>query len=139
MMKKLKSSSTKPQVSANSRSEQMPSFSFLHLTTNKLYNFQKLDKGTKREWQSALAERIIEITQNTWIYHFNLGKKQGIETLSNSQIKFSPNGYTFSDDEKVIVFRFNSDKGRIIGIRIDNSPIFYVIGFDTNFSAYEHN
>lgn len=138
-MKKLKSCGKKPQVSTNPRPEQMLSFSFCHLTTNKSYNFQKLDRGAKKEWQSALAERIIEITQDPWLYHFNLGKKQGIETLPNSHIKFSPNEYTFSEDEKVIVFRFNSEKGRIIGIRKDDSPIFYVIGFDVDFSAYKHD
>lgn len=138
-MKKLKSSEKKPQVGTNQKSEQMPSFSFCHLTKNKSYNFQKLDKRAKKEWQSALAERIIEITQGTWLYHFNLGKKQGIETLPSGQINFSPNEYTFSEDEKVIVFRFNSENGRIIGIRKDDTSIFYVIGFDVDFSAYKHD
>ncbi len=138
-MKKIKSGSVKPQVSAIPPQEQMPSFSFRYLTTNKLFNFEKLDKRAKGEWQSALAERIIEITKNPWLYHSNLPKEQGIETLKKQEICFSPYEYIFSPDEKVIVFRFNSGKGRIIGIRKDKSPIFYVIGFDTNYSAYKHS
>ena len=95
-------------------------------------------KGDKKEWQSALAERIIELSQNTWLYWFGLNKEQGIETIYSSQLNFPPNNYSFSEDEKVIVFRFNSQKGRIIGIKNNRSPIYYVIGLDTDYSAYDH-
>ena len=103
------------------------SFSFRYLTKSKDYNFQKLDKGQKKDWSCSLTERLI-----------SLSKETGFETFSNSQIKFSPSNYNFTPDEKVIVFRFNSGNGRIIGIKPSSCSVFYIIRFDTNFSAYGH-
>ncbi len=114
------------------------SFSFRHLTKNKDYNFEKLDKGQKRDWSCSLTERLMDLSKETWVRLANLSKENGFETFSNSQIRFSPNDYNFTPDEKVIVFRFNSENGRIIGIKPSSCSVFYIIGFDTNFSAYGH-
>jgi len=113
-----------------------PSFSFCYLTTNKKYNFESLDKGKQKEWSAALVDRMIEISKEDWIYWFGLPKNKGIETIPYEKVNFSPNEIGISDDEKVIVFRFNSQKGRIIGFKVDT--IFYIIGFDFDFSAYDH-
>lgn len=114
------------------------SFSFRHLTKNKDYNFEKLDKGQKRDWSCSLTERLMDLSKETWVRLANLSKENGFETFSNSQIRFSPSDYNFTPDEKVIVFRFNSENGRIIGIKPSSCSVFYIIGFDTNFSAYGH-
>ena len=140
-MSRIKSNQQKLKISKNflEKSPEMPSFSFRYLTTNKDYNFESLDKRKKLEFQSALAERMIEITQKSWLEWHNLDKKHGYEMIPSQQLRFSPNGYTFSDDEKVIVFRFNSQEGRIIGIKNSESAVYYVIGFDTDYSAYPHS
>ena len=114
------------------------SFSFRYLTKSKDYNFQKLDKGQKKDWSCSLTERLISLSKETWSYLTSLSKETGFETFSNSQIKFSPSNYNFTPDEKVIVFRFNSGNGRIIGIKPSSCSVFNIIGFDTNFSAYGH-
>ena len=46
------------------------------------------------------------------------------------------------DDEKIYIFRFktadNKNNGRILGFKKDRCPIYYIIGFDFDFSAYDH-
>lgn len=116
----------------------VPFFSFRYLTKNKDYNFDKLDNNEKKEWALALMNRIKEISQYSWVHWHNQPKNQGIETIPYKEIKFSPNGYVPSKDEKVIVFRFRSQDGRIIGVKESNCSVFYIIGFDTKYSAYKH-
>lgn len=111
---------------------------FSILDKRKKYNFGKLDKREKLEWKASLTERMIEISQYSWTYWQNLGKEKGIETINCNQITFSPNDYVFSKDEKVVVFRFNSQNGRIIGIKGRGCSVYYVIGIDTDYSAYNH-
>ena len=54
-------------------------------------------------------------------------------------LRFAANGYQFSSDEKVIVFRFGINSGyRLLGIKGNDSNILYVIGYDFDFSAYDH-
>lgn len=46
---------------------------------------------------------------------------------------------SLSDDSKIIVFRFNNQKNRILGVRSQEcSSILYIIGYDWNYSAYDH-
>ena len=68
-----------------------------------------------------------------------MNKKVGLETLSIEIINFEPNNYEFSKDQKVYVFRLNSQKWRMIGIKSGhNNDVLHIIGFDFNFSAYRH-
>lgn len=113
-----------------------PSFSFCYLTTSKKYNFSNLDKGKQKEWSTALVKRMIEISKESWNYWLSLRKEQGLETLAYEKINFSPNGIDISQEAKMFIFRFNSQKGRIIGFKV--GTIFYVIGFDFDYSAYDH-
>lgn len=124
--------------SYDSNKEEFLSVSFRYFTNNKNFNFEKLDKNQKRKWKSALTERLIELTQQSWIYWGNLTKEHGYETLDAYLLSFSPTNYSLSDDENITIFRFNSQKGRIIGVKKANNPTFYIIGIDTNFSAYDH-
>lgn len=141
-MNKLKNPAVKPKIPKNantvSPAYETVSFSFRYLTSNKNFNFEKMDKRQKMEWQSALTERMIEISKSSWSYWHSLPKEQGTETIPVEKINFSPNSYFFSADEKVIVFRFKSQKGRIIGIKNKDSSIFYIIGLDCDYSAYDH-
>ena len=116
-------------------------FSFKHLTTNSDYNFSYFSKSKNEclKSKASLYDRIEEITKSPWIHWHNLSKfNGGIETLPASSIKFRPDKYVFSDGDKVIVFRFNSDKCRIIGFKTESSSNYYVIGFDFDYSAYNH-
>jgi len=140
-MSRIKAKESKLKVSQSAvvpKCPETPSFSFQYLTTNKDYNFEKLDKRQKLEWKSALVERMIEISQKSWQSWLNMDKKQGFETIPANRIHFNPNGYELSDDEKIIIFRFNSQKGRILGIKGNGCSVYYVIGFDTDYSAYDH-
>lgn len=138
-MGKIKKSSDKPNISPNKQVEKSTiAFSFKYLTDKKEYNFEALDKGKKREWHSALVDRMVEISRESWLTWLNLPKTVGIETIFASELRFSPKGYSFSPDEKVAIFRFKSQEGRIIGFKESQTPIYYVIGFDFGYCAYDH-
>ncbi len=118
-----------------------PVLSFAYLTTNSKYNFDYFgkDKHNRITAKAELIDRLIQLTQETWVYWQSLSKFQGgLETLKASDICFSPKDYEFSEDEKVIVFRFCSGDYRIIGFQNSSSPTYYIIGFDFNYSAYDH-
>lgn len=138
----IKSKGKKPKITLEAITQKKcpdnPSFSFEFLTNNKNYNFNKLDGHNSLEWRAALLTRIIELTQNSWQYWQGLGKKQGLETIPFRQINFNPKGYAISDDEKVIVFQFNSHNGRILGVKDSCCSVYYVIGMDVDYSAYDH-
>lgn len=138
----IKSKGKKPKVSMETISKKKcpenMAFSFEYLTNNKHYNFGKLDKSNFLEWNTELLVKIVELTHNSWQHWFSLSKKNGAETIPFKQVQFTPNGYDISDDEKVIVFRFKSGNGRILGIKDGNCPIYYVIGMDVDYSAYNH-
>ena len=140
-MAKIKSQGTKPKIAptaAAKKCHDKPSFSFAYLTKSKAYNFDKLDKNNKSKWQAALTARMIELSQDSWLHWQGLGKEQGLETIPFRQIHFKPNGYTISDDEKIIIFRFYSQNGRILGIKEPGCSILHIIGIDFDFSAYDH-
>lgn len=140
----IKSKKSKPKINKNRPVEDCSSkpisFSFKYLTSDKRYNFENMVKADKKAWQSALMERIIELSGLTWLDCQNFRKNQGYETIpaGQGQLNFSPKNYILTDDEKAIVFRFNSQKGRIIGVKDSCCSLFYVIGLDTDFSAYNH-
>ena len=44
-----------------------------------------------------------------------------------------------SDDSKIIVIRFDNKNKRILGVKSQEcDSILYIIGYDWNFTAYEH-
>lgn len=44
-----------------------------------------------------------------------------------------------TNDSKIIIFRFNKQKCRILLVQSRKCPsLLYVIGYDWNFSAYKH-
>jgi uncharacterized protein YuzE len=148
-MSKLKSQATTAkikktvleQIKRGANCEQFPAFSFQHMTTNQKYNFDYFSKKMSHDEQkakSALINKLIEISSNTWLDISGQGKKMGFETIPQSEINFSPENYTMSKDSKYFIFQFNNHNMRIIGIKKDSCPIYYIIGFDFNFSAYNH-
>lgn len=136
-MSKIKKNNKNITIKPQPHTKKSITVSFLYFTKNSNYNFDKLDKNEKILFKSELLSRIIEITHEEWIYWYQQPKGTGIETIYSDELYFSPNGYTFSKDEKVIIFRFYNQKGRIIGFK-DSTDTFYIIGIDCKFNAYEH-
>lgn len=90
-----------------------------------------------------LFERLEEISNLTWIELQNRPKEASYETIPISQFKIDltsiKNDLNLSDDSKIIVFRFNNQNARLLGVRSQEcSSILYVIGYDWDFSAYHH-
>ena len=152
MSKKLKNQTRKVKIngdvaikSVGESCAQYPTFSFFHLTTNKTYNFDFFGNNQKNEssktHQNCLS-RLIEISKKTWKEWLQESKKFGCETLDYSRININPMGINLVNDEKIYIFRFktadNKDNGRILGFKKDKCPIYYIIGFDFNLSAYDH-
>ena len=145
MMSKLKKQNVKSKVSSTPDVDKCPqnvSFSMEHLTKNKQYNFDFFSDDTHRKInaKAAVYDRLEELSKNTWLYWNGLSKNQGCETLKCDRIRFSPSGYIFTNDEKVIVFRFSflGSDCRILGIKKSPCSVFYIIGFDFDHSAYDH-
>lgn len=143
-MSKIKGKSTSSlKMSADQavlKPPEKPLLSFEHLTTNSNYNFDyfKKEKHNMMIAKNILLDRIIEISQNTWLHWQSLNKYQGgMESFDVKGLNIKPHDYIFSEDEKVIVFRATSNY-RIIGFRDSTSPTYYIIGFDFDYSAYNH-
>lgn len=125
----------KSNVGQTNVCKQDVSFSFIHLTTNNNYSLKKCDDKTK----ASLMNRLEELSKHNIQYWFDKGKRVGFETMPIKDIRFNPNGLEkMSKDEKVIITRFNDGEGRIIFIKKGNCPILHIIGFDTNYKAYNH-
>lgn len=115
-------------------------FSLEHMTTNTKYTFDYFGKSIRDELaaRQALSALLRELSCKTWMEVAQLDKTTqcGFETIPAMQINFKPSRYEFSPDEKVWVFRFGKQRYRLIGIQ--DSGTLYIIGYDLNFSAYNH-
>ena len=94
-----------------------------------------------------LHDRLNELSMQTWAYWLSKPKASGIETISFKQLRFAPNPVLFEEchfDKTSIVYviRFDTyqgkNKGRIIGVKDSPCSVLHIIGYDFNFSAYEH-
>ena len=125
---------------ANGISRNKIAFSLEYLTKNKSYTFAFFDGRIRDELQArqSLSELLKNLSAETWVGIAQIGKRTqcGFETLPAVQLNFSPDGYEFSRDEKVWVFRFGSQQYRLIGIQ--DSNVLYVLGYDFDHSAYNH-
>ena len=151
MTKKLKNIGSNKKIEKDNLEKQgricaqFPTFSFRYITTNNHYNldfFNDSDRRKKEETIHKLYERIEEISKQDWIYWGSLNKKSGYETIPYSSIKFKKQGPVLTGDENIYVFRVKSgrisDEARILGYKEDGCPIYYIIGYDYDYSAYEH-
>ena len=123
-----------------SRCEQYPAFSFRYLTTNRRYNFEYFqdNKNEESKMHSLLVKRLKEISEKPYSYWSGLGKVHGSEQIPYWRFRIAPNGLALSKDDKLVVFRFCQQNYRIIGIRLESCPTLFIIGFDFDYSAYEH-
>ena len=115
------------------------SLSWQYMTSNKKFTLDYFadDVRSKSQAMEGIFELIHEISSHDWTEILSRRKKSfgGCESIWAKQIKFSPSGYTLSDDEKIFVFRFKH-KFRLLGIQ--DKDILYVIGYDFDHSAYNH-
>lgn len=125
-------------------SEQYPWFSFKDLTTNSSYNLDNLPIGTARSTTiDLLFDKLKELSNKKWIYWHQNHKSIGLETMTYDSLNFSAHpDAVISKDTKVYVFRFDTylgtGKGRIIGYKKSPCAVLHIIGFDVDFSAYNH-
>lgn len=80
------------QIRRGADCDQTPSFSFKYLTTNSSHNFGYFTKSMKREMFEAkhfLMEKLIEITQGTWLHSSGMRKLTGLEMIPQNEVHFS--------------------------------------------------
>lgn len=134
----------KSNASQGCCSDQYPWFSFRSMTKNAKYNLTDLPAGTVREqvlW--GLYTRLNELSHQPWLYWTQQPKRTGLETLSYHQLNFSADPDAgLTKDTTIYVFRFDTHQGagqgRIIGYKKAPCAVLYIIGFDLDFSAYDH-
>lgn len=90
-----------------------------------------------------LFKRLEEISTLTWKELQNRPKETGYEMIPISEFKISfenlKKELKLSEDSKIIVFRFNNQKCRMLGVRSNEcSSILYIVGYDWDYSAYNH-
>lgn len=124
--------------------EQYPWFSFKNITKNSNYNLDMLSSGTEREQTLlGLYTRLNELSDMPWLYWMQQPKKTGLETLSYHEIKFKANpNIELAKDTTLYIFRFDTyrgqGQGRIIGFKNAPCSVLHIIGYDLDFSAYNH-
>lgn len=125
-------------------SEQHPWFSFKYMTTNSDHCIKALPDGREREITiSKLYEKLEELSKKEWIYWTQQPKRIGLETISVGQLDFSPSpDANITQDSTLYVFQFDTHKGsrqgRIIGFKSSPCATLHIIGYDFDFSAYNH-
>lgn len=149
-MSKIKNLKGKTKVSKNLSekagcySDQHLAFSFKYLTTNNEHSEKCFGTGNEKTTNlECLFKKLKELSEDTWLHWQQAPKTSGIETIPFGQLKFKPKSTAnLTKDCNIYVFRFDtnkgSNKGRILGFKDSPCGTFYIIGFDYNFSAYDH-
>lgn len=129
---------------------QYPFFSFRFLTTNSNHNWNYFkDTADYHKTLTSFTNRLEDISRENWLYWSHQGKENGIEAIDYSRMRFQASitdehkrQLGFTKDTKVMVFRFDTfqgnGRGRIMGFKSTPCSAFYIIGFDFDFSAYNH-
>lgn len=120
-----------------------PVFCFKYLTTNSNYNFDFFGKDTnkRRDASVALIERLEEISKLDWKEFYLCDKKHGCETMDITFLNFKicdELRSTLTNDTKFLSIRFKNQKYRLIGIRKSTCAVLHIIGYDFDYSAYNH-
>ena len=118
--------------------------SFRYLTDAKRYSFSYF----KNQWRDELSARqeldkaISALNANNWLQLGKLNKLQlgGFERLPYGAIEKSvfKRAEEVTPDLDIYSFRFSSGKYRLLGVTLSNSSVFYILGFDFDYSAYNH-
>lgn len=125
-------------------SAQYPWLSFQSVTKNSRYNLENLKQGKEREVTlDGLYHKLYELSCNNWLYWMQKPKTVGLETIEYGDINFAASdNVTLSKDTKLYVFRFDTYKGknagRILGYKNAPCSVLHIIGYDLDYSAYDH-
>lgn len=134
----------KPDANRGCCSDQYPWLSFRYLTRNSKYNLDGLPAGKDREIILCnLNRKLAEISGKPWLFWTQNRKSTGLENLTYGDLEFSADPESpISKDTTVFVFRFDTNngtgRGRIIGFKNSPCAVFHIIGYDLDFSAYDH-
>lgn len=134
------------KVNSQPLRENKISFNFMYLTNKKDYNFDFFDKNKTNRLAAydKLHEKMKELSKITMQQCKERMKISGSESIKYNEFNESfksilDNTEIVSKDSSLAVIRFFQNKYRVIcktGI-IDNN-VLYVIGFDFDYSAYNH-
>lgn len=127
-------------------SVQHPWLSFRYMTTNKSHSLKFLDSldiNAREFTVRSLLSQLETLTCYPWIYWMENRKKTGLETISCDALKFaSASEANLTKDTTLYIFRFDtyqgSGKGRIIGFKRAPCAVYHIIGYDFDFTAYQH-
>lgn len=119
--------------------------SFKYSVNNKNYTIEKIT-GAKEKCNKIikkLMERFEEISELNWKELQNKPRETGYEMIPFSDFKLNldsiKRNLKLSSDSKMIVFRFNNQNARILGVRSQEcNSILYIVGYDWDYSAYDH-
>lgn len=143
-----KVSSLQSQNLRQCNSNQYPWFSFRYMTQNTEYTVCRLRGKELNDTLYGLYNRLDELAHQTWAYWLSKPKASGIETIAFKQLRFAPNPVLFKEchfdkNSSVYVIRFDTyrgkNKGRIIGVKDSPCAVLHIIGYDFDFSAYNHS
>lgn len=123
-------------------------FSFEY-SVNSKYSIEYITKKSKEKCNDiifALFQKLEELSKLRFVDLQNRPKESGYEMIPISELNFKidnkiKQGLGLSNDSKVIVFRFNKQKCRLILAKSTKSQctnLLYVLGYDWDFSAYNH-
>lgn len=135
-MKKNKIRIEESKIAITEKSEtEYVTFFFSKIVRNKEHNFEYFKKNNKEKHECyiKLIEKIIEIEKVPWVEFINRAKDIGMETMDVKNINID---LDMTDDNKVIIIRFNKQKYRIIGYK--EEKVFRILAFDFNYKAYKH-
>ena len=123
-------------------------FSFKYLTNQNKYSLDQFKKSQNIRDDinvlNMLHERLKLMSVEGWAGLEKRNKYQGgRELLDYSQINFNAydpmNDLNLSNDTKIMSIRFGGNKYRLIGYKSKLCPaVFYILGIDKDFSAYDH-
>jgi hypothetical protein len=123
-----------PKFDGGSTNNGPPFFSFRFHKAGADYCLHHCDRDQK----AAFVDKLYILGQQTWrdivqTSHLNGGCE--LIPITQMRPKQRPAGIT-DDVDKLLVFRFNSDKCRFAGFR--DGAIFYIVWIDKDLSLYSH-
>ena len=118
------------------------SFSFDSIVDNKKFNFDFFKNDCRKEVDARKELLILLQTISNTIYLelANRSKTQlgGFETLEKGGLDIPIHSVAMTDDTKILCFRFSKQRYRMLGYLDGKYKILHIIGFDFNFTAYNH-
>lgn len=141
MSNKLKSNNIKDKIKEPENATlDYPVLCFKYLTTNNGYNVKYFNHfREKAKAYSALFYLISDIQSTSWKDLMLRGKTKGFESINSGELNFKPSNYKITPDEKVFILRFKRNNYRLIGVKSNkNKDVLHVIGFDFDYTAYNH-